>query len=195
MKNLVKLSFVVAFFAAIGFSANAQSDNGTITVGAKVFDQITVDGFRNLELGQVMTNTTKTIDIDKTITGSAGNSGSGVQVGVFKVFAGAGSDVTLDFAGISTLSDGGSNTMAITFNDGTNDLVGYGLDADDASAAVRFSNLSAVVANGQTGNSFPTNTIDSKNGIYVYVGAKVTAADGQASGTYTGTVTLTATYN
>lgn len=195
MKNLVKFSFVVAFFAAIGFSANAQTENATISVGAKVYDQISVDGFRNLEIGQVMINTVKTVDIDGTITGSAGISGSGVQVGVFKVFAGAGSDVTLDFTDISTLSDGGSNTMAITFNDGSNDLVGYGLDPDDASAAVRFSSLSAIVADGVTANKFPTNTIDSKNGIVVYVGAKVTAASDQASGTYTGTVTLTATYN
>jgi len=195
MKNLVKFSFVVAFFAAIGFSANAQTSNSTIDVGAKVFDQITVEGFRDLTLGQVMRNTVKTVDIDGTITSNSnGESGSGVQVGVFKVFAGAGSDVTLDFAGISTLSDG-TNTMAITFNDGSNDLVGYGLDPDDASAAVRFSSFEAIVATGQTANSFPTNTIDNKNGIVVYVGAKVTASETQASGTYTGTVTLTATYN
>ncbi|MCH6199889.1 DUF4402 domain-containing protein [Aquiflexum sp. LQ15W] len=194
MKNLVKISFLVAFFAAIGFSANAQTSFSTIDVGAKVFDQITVEGFRNLNFGQVMINTTKKVDIDGDITAPAGISESGVQVGVFKVFAGAGSDVTLDFAGISTLSDG-TNTMAIRFNDGTNDLVGYGLDADDASAAVRFSNFSAIVANGQTANSFPTHTIDNKNGIYVYVGAEVTAGATQASGTYTGTVTLTATYN
>jgi hypothetical protein len=194
MKNLVKFSFVVAFFAAIGFSANAQTADNTISVGAKVFDQISVSGFRNLEIGQVMINTVKTVDIDGTITGSAGVSGSGVQVGVFKVFAGEGSDVTLDFAGIATLSDG-TTTMAIRFNDGTNDLVGYGLDADDASAAVRFSNFSAIVADGQTPNSFPKKDIDGKNGIYVYVGAEVNASETQASGTYTGTVTLTATYN
>lgn len=190
MKNLVKISFLIAFSAAINLSANAQTSNSTIDVGAKVFDQITVDGFRNLELGQVMTNTVKKVDIDGEITGSAGISGSGVQVGVFKVFAGAGSDVTLTFEDIPTLSDG-TNTMDITFNDGNNDLVGYGLDPDNASAAVRFSSLTTVVED----NSFPTNTIDSKNGIYVYVGAEVTAANDQASGTYSGTVTLTATYN
>jgi hypothetical protein len=194
MKNLVKLSFVVAFFAAIGFSANAQTDNSTIDVGAKVFDQITVEGFRDLTLGQVMRNTVKTVDIDGEITGSAGISESGVQVGVFKVFAGIGSDVILDFAGISTLSDG-TNTMAITFNDGTNDLVGYGLTPVASAAAVRFLGFEADVADGQTSKSFPDNTIDSKNGIYVYVGGKVTASETQASGTYTGTVTLTATYN
>lgn len=193
MKNLGKKSFLVAFFAAIGFSANAQTANNTINVGAKVFDQIIVDGFKDLTLGQVMINTNKTVDINGTITGSAGNSGSGVQVGVFKVFAGAGSDVTLEFAGISTLSDvsDASNTMVIEFNDGTNDLVGYGLTELASAEAVRFSSLKTVVSD----NSFPTNSFDSKNGIYVYVGAKVTASSTQASGKYKGTVTLTATYN
>jgi hypothetical protein len=191
MRNLVKFTFVFAFLAVIGFSANAQTDNSTISVGASVFDQISVAGFQDLAIGQVMRNTVKQVDIDETITGDSPST-SGVAVGKFKVFAGAGADVSLDFTSISTLSDG-TNTLAIDFNDGTNDLVAWGLGENATGAAVRFSSYGITKVGGN--DCFPTNTIDAKNGIYVYVGAKVTASDTQASGNYSGTVTLTATYN
>ncbi|MCH6232816.1 hypothetical protein [Cognataquiflexum rubidum] len=195
MKNLVKISFVVAFFAAIGFSANAQTSNSTITVGAKVFDQITVEAGDNLELGGVMKGTFKKVDITGGITGTnEAVGGSGVQVGTFKVFAGAGSDVTLTFAPIANLTSG-ENNLPIVFTEEGTDMVGY--STGDASTAVRFSGLEAIVGEGvgSAPNVFPTNPIGTRNGITVFVGAKVEAGAAQASGTYTGTVKLTATYN
>jgi spore coat protein U-like protein len=203
--NLNKMKTTIKFFAAIaimsGIAVNgmAQTNSNTITATAKVIDQISVLNFQDLNFGQVTVGQNKTIDIDGTVTGGAAVSDVSTTVGKFKVYAGIGSDVQLTFSALPSELDEdgvGTATLPIVYdkdNDGTTskNFAAYGLAAD-ATDPTRFAAATGVrVATG----SFPTNTLDTKNGIYVFIGGTVKPDPTQARGTYSGNITLTATYN
>lgn len=193
------------FFAALvilsGITVNvmAQTDNGTVSASAKVIDQISVDNFQDLNFGQVTVAQNKTIDITGAVTGGASVSDVSTAVGKFKVYAGIGSDVQLAFSALPAVLDEdgtGTATLPIVYdfdNDGTTakNLSAYGLTTDAASATRFVAATGVQVASG----NFPTNALDSKNGIFVFIGGTVKPGANQVRGTYSGSITLTATYN
>jgi hypothetical protein len=192
--TMLKSLAIIAFFIVLGMNAMAQSSNANLSASATILDEITVEQEQDLTFGQVQVGSNKTIDLDGNVTSSSnGISTVGTGVGRFMLAAGAGSNVKLSFTLPAALDGPNSATLPMSFTEdptGTAlDLVGYG-NSDDANGATRFSAVNGVDIAG-----FPTNSINNKNGIYVFVGGTVKAAADQAIGQYTGTVTLTAEYN
>lgn len=191
MKKLVKIIVVAAFAIGFGVTAQAQNRAADMSASATVFDAISVEKATDLNFGQVMKGAKKYISPGGTAFSSdnSGVSTAGIQAGSFKVFAGAGSSVTLSFNNLTELANGDTK-MPIIFNEDQGGTavtsIGYGTEASS------LTKLNVATSNSIT---FPTSTIDGKNGTYVYVGATVNAAADQESGSYTGTLTLTATYN
>ncbi|AMQ56006.1 DUF4402 domain-containing protein [Algoriphagus sanaruensis] len=190
MKKLVKIFVVAAFALGFGVTAQAQTRSDNMSASATVFDAIDVEKVADLSFGSVMKGTKKYV-APGAIKGVSSDNGteSIAQAGSFKVFAGAGSSVTLSFNTLANLTGPNSKTLPIIFNQ--NELgdpvvsLGYGTETSSLTQL----NL------GNNSITFPSTTVDSKNGTYVYVGATVNAAADQESGSYTGTLTLTATYN
>jgi hypothetical protein len=181
----------IRFFAAIalvmglGISAIAQSsDNANITGKATVLQGINVTGVTDLDFGWVSPGLTKTIGL--TNDASGGQVGKGTETsGVFTVSAAAGSNVNIQFTTLPANLSDGTNNLAISAY-----TAGYGTATPFAGTTFTPA-TSTQVSTGL----FPTNTIGIENAIYVFVGATVTPTPTQAAGNYTGTITLTATYN
>lgn len=190
MKKLVKIIVVAAFAIGFGVTAQAQERQDVMTASATVFDAIDVEKVADLSFGSVMKGTRKYVAPGATTgVSSDGGTESNAQAGSFKVFAGAGSSVTLSFNALANLTGPNSKTLPIIFHkdqlDGDVISLGYGTEASTPTK----------LDLGDNSITFPTSTVDGKNGTYVYVGATVNAAADQESGVYTGTLTLTATYN
>ncbi len=183
---------IVKFFAALtfmfGISAGimAQStDNDNLTAKATVLQGINVTKVADLEFGWVSPGLAKTIDLVNTATG--GQVGEGTEAtGVFTVSAAVGSNVQLQFTTLPTNLTYLTNDLPI----GTY-TAGYALVNPYASGTSFTPGTGIQVESG----SFPTNDISGANAIYVFIGGTVTPGASQAAGDYTGTVTLTATYN
>ncbi len=180
------------------FSAMGQTANDGITASATVVDAISVADAQNLNFGQVSVNVNKSVDIDGIATSTAtATSVDDVTVGRFKVFAGAGSNVELQFTTLpATLAGPSSATMPIVYTldhaSASKNFAAYGLAENASGTPTRFDPNSSVNVGSGT---FPTNIVDTKNGIYVYIGGTVQPASDQVTGSYTGIITLTATYN
>lgn len=195
MKKLVKIIVVAAFAIGFGVTAQAQDRSASIETNAEVFDAISVTQISSLEFGQVMKGAKKYISLEGVAASSDGDAVSsvGIRAGSFRVNAGAGAAVTLTFNNLSalTLVGEGDNrpTMPILFNQNhlgdPETTLGYGTSDSDITPLVLGAN--SIV--------FPSTSVENANGTYVYVGATVNPAADQASGEYTGTLTLTATYN
>ncbi|WP_165967585.1 DUF4402 domain-containing protein [Algoriphagus formosus] len=191
MKKLVKIIAVAAFAIGFGVTAQAQVRSDDMTVSATVYDAISVEKTADLNFGQVMKGAKKYIKPGGGAASSDGEnvSTAGIRQGGFKVFAGAGSNVILSFNNLTELVNG-TNKMPIIFNENEagdeETTIGYGTESSS------LTRLNVATSNPIT---FPTSTVDGKNGTYVYVGATVDAAADQVSGIYTATLTLTATYN
>ena len=203
MKNLVKIAAVAVLSLGLNVAAQAQEALANMNVNAEVFDQIQVGVEKSLNFGQIMTGTQKTIGRDNVATSSAGNaSQNDVQVGVFRLLAGAGSLIDLQFT-LPQVLDGptGSNaSMNLTY---ANDMAAW---ANSVTYVTANQNAFDPKVPFAFGNSFPTNSLTyapnaqtpnvttTSNGVYVFIGAEVDAA-GAVSGEYTGVIILTATYN
>lgn len=200
MKKLVKI-FVVAVFA-LGFGVTAQAQNGqgsnSINATATVLGNIEVEGATPLSFGQVMPGFSKYVPMIDGVNGVVSNSGGtvnslGVTSGLFKIFAAPGSSIAIGFEVEPMMS--GDAELALDFNKGlsptgTETTVAWSTGGDGASVTeLRIESTNTIA-------SFPTAEIETdKNGIYVYVGGTVRPTSTQANGTYTGSLTLRATYN
>lgn len=198
MKKLFKVVAVAVFSLGLGLAANAQNATSSISANAEVFDEIKVIAEQSLEFGQVMGGYTKTISVTNVAsTNQNGNAfAGGEKAGVFSLLARAGSDVTISFDLPEILTgevDG--NTLPISF---AADQAAFG-----KTSTFNYQTQTVFDPNSDYNfGSFPANTISygkdqtagSGNGVFIYLGAKVNAA-GVASDVYSGTITLTATYN
>jgi len=181
MKILVMLS--LAMFFAMG--AMAQNDNANTTGKALIVQGIDVVWAADLNFGWVSPGLNKTVALDGTVTGS--NVGKiSETTGLFHVMAAAGSDVQLQFTTLPGNLVYSGNDLTITYVAGWDTADDYSSGTDFTTAAT-----STQVASG----TFPTNTIGTTNGIYVFIGGTVAPTGTQVAGEYTGTITLTATYN
>jgi len=177
----------IKFFAALAISmsfvtiASAQSNTATANISgkAKVIQAMSVTNKVDLDFGWISQGSAKTIGLSNNVTGTPLN---GTQTtGYFLVSAAPATSVDLTFTSPATLSDGASHTLPI----GT-----YTYGYANTTSFVGASNLAS---GGDV--TMPTNTVETVNGIYVFVGATVTPSSTQAIGDYTGNITLVATYN
>lgn len=174
MKRLIQITltaFLVFGICSISFAQQSAQDNAT--ADATVLAQLDVTKTNDLNFGDVSPG------VNKTISRSNGAS--------FDITGGDGASVSLDF----TLPTGSSYTYAL--DDGTNELE-LTFANDDA-------NYETGTGSSDSGNNTfnPTNTksINSfpSGGITVFLGGTVEPTNNQPANTYSGTITLTATYN
>ncbi|MFZ4522469.1 MAG: hypothetical protein ACOYNC_12240 [Bacteroidales bacterium] len=186
MKTTMKIFAAITIMFACTLAASAQkTDNANISGKAEVLQGIDVTGKIDLDFGRVSPGLAKTIDLNNVATG--GQVGEGTQTtGVFTVSASAGSNVQIQF---TTLPAGLKNANNDNLPIGAY-TAGYGTDIPFAGDTFDPGTGTQV-----TSGNFPTNVIDSKNAIYVYIGGTVTPGPSQAIGNYTSNITLTATYN
>lgn len=176
MKQLSRILSILVL--AISLSSAVYAQSADITGNAEVLAAINVTGATNLDFGSVEQGTNKTVNAD----GSSND--ADVIVGEFTVGGSDGASVTLDFTQLSDLSDGGGNTLTIAYNS-TN----YALWSTDADNTTTGDNTAFDPT-----TATPSATLDA-DGISVFIGGEAQPGASQVAGTYSGTITLSASYN
>lgn len=192
MKKLFKVAAVAVLSLGFGVAAQAQSSNFNIAANASVVDQIEVARVADLSFGMVMQGLDKYVTYAGGVTGGGAANGPTPTAGVFNLFAGVGTNVTLAFTTPTNLTGPEGASMAIDFD---KNLAGETGVSNAAVGAASDTATPFKVATGITLDDFDTNDIDGRNGLKVFIGGVVRPASNQASGNYTGVITLTATYN
>jgi hypothetical protein len=202
MKNLFKVAAVAVLSLGFGVAANAQNGKGTnsIDATATVLSNIEVEGTEPLEFGQIMPGFAKYVpmtdgNLNATSNTQGGNvNRAGVQSGLFKLFAAPGTSIAIGLA-LTPMVNEDDVVLPLDFNKGlsptgTETTVAW---STGASTPIK---LEVDSEEANTIATFPTNPLENdKNGILVYVGGTVRPSGTQASGIYSGSLTLTATYN
>ncbi len=165
MRTATILSALLAAGLSLGATALEAQTSATIEATATVLSAVTVNAGPDLQFGNVTPGVPKTIAI-----GDAG-------AGRFDVTKATGAGVTLSFT-LPTDLDSGGNTLPIGGWTG-----GWNTVNTPAGATA----FTPDLAGTNTAATAGTN-------LYVYVGATVTPAAGQAAGAYTGDVTMSVVY-
>ncbi len=193
MKKLFKVVSVAVLSLGFGVVANAQVRNANISAKATVVDQLEVKNLQDLDFGVVMQGANKMVDVAGAVTSTDGASvSSTAKVGQFSILAGVGSSITIKVDVPSTLTGPqGSTPMPVVFNRNLAD------DADAITVGYGIASSSVLPLNVNANNpiSMPDTKIGEKTGTYVWIGGVVKPSATQANGAYSGTITLTASYN
>jgi len=196
MKKSVKILMVVVFAFGTTFLAQAQDRSVTMSATAKVVDVLDVQKEQDLDFGIVMQGVNKMISVTAGVSDNdaGADNVTGIKGGVFQVFAGAGSSVSLTVTVPSVLGGANSTTLPIVFNRDLDDAadettIGYGISSGSVTK------LLTNQANSITFPSGVTDVIGTKSATRVFIGGVVKPSATQANGTYTGTITLAAIYN
>lgn len=202
-------------------SAQTTSDSGTITVTAEVSPTFLVEGIHDLDFGNLLQNSQKSINaLTGAINtgGGATNSLPGGQRGAFVVIADAGSEVKFELELPQRLYDSGFNeflNVDFTRLDGNSDRLEAfiveegnitGSLTDIAVNGAVFGNVtigsspilpttSNTLGDGGEYFAFPTNEItaggQNGNGVAVVIGGTVSVPIGRSINQYSGDITLT----
>ena len=149
--------------------ALAQTD---IAANANVQAQLTVTGEQDLNFGTVTPGNTSAIGVgDATNAGQYTLSGNGGQIDISFTFGNGGNLV------------GPGNDIAIVFD---NTSAAWGADA--SSPTNQFDPTG-------TGTTTSALSADPNNELWVFIGGTINVPTGQTAGSYSETITLTATYN
>lgn len=176
MKTSRFFLLLTLMFGFAGGIAAQNTDNATLTATALVLTAVDVTNLQDLNFGSIAQGTTKTVGLDGVVTGPTQQGTE--TVGIFSVTADQNSSVSYTLATPSNLTSG-ANNLPITF------LADYRL----------VNNLSPVgttaIQNISTVLTMPADQ------VFFYIGGTIDAggATPPPRGTYTGTVTLTVTYN
>ena len=165
MRTVTGLSAALAAALSLGAATAEAQTSANIQATATVLSAVTVTGANALQFGNVTPGVAKTIGI------------ADAGAGRFDVSKAAGQGVTLSFTLPTDLSDG-TNLLPIGTWAG-----GWNTSATPAGATT------FTPSAGGTNTAATAGTT-----LSVYVGATVTPAGGQAAGTYSGTVTMSAIY-
>ena len=192
----MKTNSILRIFAALtivlGFAMTTvgqQSANASVAGNANVAAQVTVTGNTPLEFGNVTPGVTKTVS-SAGVVGPGLPGGTTETAGKFTITKGANTQVTLGFTLPSNLVDLSSNNLAINFVD---------YAGPTKCAKLSYTALTDVPFTPASGeviaNTGSTATYFASTEFYVFIGGTVVPITGQVAGAYTGTITLTATYN
>ena len=168
MKKLIGSIFVLALLAQAPSALAQGSASGNILARANVLTPVTVTPQQDLDFGNVIPGTNKTVAI------------TGTTAGRFLVQGTAGSEVQIAFTALPGNLASGGNNLPIVYgataagHNGTN----------NPATATTFNPATGALAN--IANPAAT--------LFVWLGGTVQPAAAQASGLYTATVTMTATY-
>lgn len=200
---------------------SSTSDNGTITVTAEVSPTFLVEGIQDLDFGNLLQDSQKSINaLTGAINTGGGNNNSlpGGQRGAFVVIADAGSEVKfelelpqrlLDLAFFEFLNvdftrlDGNSDRLeAFIVEEGniTGSLTDIAVNGAvfgnvTIGANPTLPTTSNTLGDGGEYFAFPTNEItaggQNGNGVAVVIGGTVSVPSGRSINQYTGDITLT----
>ena len=192
MKNTFKLfaTLTIILTSAINIFAQTNTANAPISATANVAAAVTVAKDVDLVFGNVVPGLTKTVGNDgNLLAGTAG--GTVANEGRFIVTKGINTQVTLGFGTLPStlLLSGGTATLAINFTDPSSGV--QLAKVSDGTSNVPFTPASGIVI----ANSSPTLFAYAASTFKVHIGGTVVPTASQLTGTYSGTITLTATYN
>jgi hypothetical protein len=168
MKKLIGSIFVLAILVQAPAAFAQGSASGNILAQANVLTPVTVTPQQDLDFGNVIPGTNKSVAI------------TGTTAGRWLVQGTAGAEVDIDFTALPGNLTSGVNNLPIVY--GATDAGHNG--PNNPATATTFNPATGTLAN----ISNPAAT------LFVWIGGTVQPAAAQASGLYTGTVTLTATY-
>lgn len=164
MRTTIRVSAVLAALLSLAGST-ARAQSANITATATVFQAMTVTGARTLDFGNVFPGVAKAIGV------AAATSGR------FDLTGQSSANVNLSFTLPANLTSGANNLPIGTWTGCTN-------ATNTTTGCTAFTPSASATASAFSG----------AGALFVFVGGTVTPAGNQASGTYTGTVTLTAAY-
>ena len=167
------------FTLILGYASGVSSqntDNAPLTATALVLTAVDVTNLQDLNFGSIAQGTTKTMGLDGVVTGPTQQGTE--TVGIFSVTADNTSSVTYTLATTSNLISGSDN-LPIVFL------------ADHRVANTPLPVGTTAIQNVATVLTMPADE------IFFYIGGTINAGGPipPPRGTYTGTVTLTVTYN
>nr|MBI1229443.1 hypothetical protein [Cytophagales bacterium] len=197
MKKTIKI--LTAAILAVSFGSLVHAQSATISANATVVSEIAVARVADLNFGTLVTGQIKTIFYDGSVFVSTGSALGSANRGEFTVAAAAGSDVRLSFNLPTNLAGPGASTLPIDF--AWEDVSPFGSVTSNNVLVVGQEGDQTQIFNPPLGpisvydSSFPTfEAIAGTNSVRVFIGAQVDAT-GVSAGSYTGTITLSATYN
>jgi len=164
MRTTTRVSAVVAALLTLG-ALPAKAQSANINAVANVFQAITVTGAQTLDFGNVFPG------VNKTILATAGTAGR------FDLAGQISAPVQVAFALPTNLTSGANNLAIATWT---------GCTSPTTSSA----GCTAFTPSGTA----TTTAFSGAGALSVFVGATVSPTPTQASGAYTGIVTLTANY-
>ncbi len=184
-------TLTIILTSAVNIFAQTNTANAPISATANVAAAVTVAKEVDLVFGNVVPGLTKTVGNDGALlAGTAG--GTTANEGRFIVTKGINTQVTLGFGTLpSTLliTGGGTATLPINFTDPS---TGVQLaKVSDGTNNAPFTPSSGIVV----ANASPTTFAYAASTFKVHIGGTVVPTANQLTGTYSGTITLTATYN
>ena len=183
MKKTVKI--LIAALFAVGFGSLANAQSASISANATVISELKVTNNANLNFGTVVVGQTKKIDGYGNVEVSTGPKLGSTSLGGFRIEAQTGSNVRLTFEFPTNLSTTEGALLPISFT-GTEGASSATIDLGEGDRN-EFNPRSPYQING---------FLSGATGSYmqVFIGGNVNAT-GVTAGTYTGTITLSATYN
>ncbi|MDG1277134.1 MAG: DUF4402 domain-containing protein [Algoriphagus sp.] len=185
MKKTVKILIAAVF--ALGFVSLAKAQSASISANATVISELSVTKGKDLNFGTIVVGQTKSIDAYDNISVSDGPELGSATAGTFTVNAQKGSNVKVSFILPTNLTSSTSNLLPISFNYGDTQVAAV---MDDEGNYTEFYPTSDFQING-----FNQSVVDPlASSVKFYIGGQVDAT-GVTAGTYTGTITLSATYN
>jgi len=177
----------VAAVLAVCFGSLANAQSASISANATVISELTVTNQANLNFGTVVVGQTKSLDGYGNVAVSSGPKLGNARQGHFKVTAQRGSNLQLTFNLPTNLIAPGGAELPISFS------------YEDEQVAVVSDPLMGDFINFYPTtllqiNNFLTGSEDFATYVDVFIGGQVNAT-GVTAGAYTGTITLSATYN
>jgi hypothetical protein len=185
MKITIK-TFIAAILA-VGFGSFANAQSASISANATVISEIAVTNLANLNFGTVVAGQKKSITAYGNVAVSTGSALGSASPGHFRVNAQRGSNVSISFDFPINLVATGVGQLPIYFsweNEPDRVIVVTNGDFDEAPTLI-------------PGTPYQINNYNATSETSEYnflIGGQVDATNATA-GTYTGTITLNATYN
>jgi spore coat protein U-like protein len=164
MRTYTRVSAALAALLSLAATA-ARAQSANITATATVYQAMTVSGARTLDFGSVFPGVNKSIGVAAATSGQFALTGQNSA------------NLNLTFTLPTDLTSGANNLPIGTWT-------GCHNTSNSTAGCTAFTPSAAATASAFSGTG----------SLWVWVGGTVSPAANQASGTYTGTVTLTAAY-
>lgn len=182
--NILSGAALVASLAAMPQAAHGATT--TATVKAAVLKPITLTGGGTIDLGTILTPSTATYSGTFQVTATASQTGTFCAAGF--TCSGTPAAATFNIQGTKSNNVGINIPLTVTMS-----LTGY--TGGGAAPTITLNTVNSLAANNGTG----TYTIQLPNsglpGLDFYVGGSVNISQATASGSYQGSITITADYN